>query len=721
MATKEIRKIYDNILNSLNNRELKTAFDLLLNLITIENQAIFRDELNALQDTYRQLLHYFVEGSKDPMQTKIYNELTVSLYELNDKLLRCIFIKDSPQLFYAVKRTFPTYNDHITELLGTVYDAYYAENLQGAEIALNQLFNHIWTSDGLSENEYSLLDDSLTVREKNVKAENITQGRTILNCQIVSALTLGLAVFFDKKKLMLLFNAAGNEDEEVKIRAYIGIFLTFYRHPSRISLYADIQDRLDTFTENWEYMKYVDIIFTRFILTRDTEKISNRLREEVIPEIMKLNPKFSPGAPFKDITPEQIENDMNPEWLEQFANTKTGKKLEEFNRLQEEGSDIMHSSFINLKSFPFFNEINNWFMPFVSDRISFLATDVISKSLDLFKQIGLMCNSDLYSLYFGIKLMPEESRNVMLGQLEHQLGEVRKQKKAELMTSYDISEQIAGRYIQDLYRFFKLCSRHGEFFDFFNQRLDFYNIPMLKPYMETGQLFELAELYLRKDYYRDAAELYEQIKESNKDNAMYYQKTGYCKQMEGDADGALRDYYKAELLDSESKWLIRRIAQCYRTLKMPEKAIDYYLHYERLDPENISNLMSLGACYIEIKDYTEALKYYFKADYLDSEAQRALRPIAWCSFLLGKFDQARRYYEKILSLQPDSHDFMNAGHTEWILQNLKGAIKLYRKSIEILDNNFNKFHKEFNSDIPNLINAGVESIEVPLVLDELRY
>ncbi|MDR2147775.1 MAG: tetratricopeptide repeat protein, partial [Tannerella sp.] len=662
------------------------------------------------------LLHYFVEGSKDPMQTRIYNELVISLYELNDKLLQRILLKESPQLFYSVKRALSVQNDHIAGLLNAANDAYCIDNLKDAEISINQLFKLIWTSDSLSENDCGLLRESLTV-----KADSITQGRSILNCQIVSALTLGLTGFFDKKKLLLLFDAAASEDEEVKIRAYIGIFLTFYMHQSRLPLYADVHNRLDTFTENWEYMKYVDVIFERFILTRDTEKISTQLRDEVIPEIMKLNPKFSPKINFEDITPEQLENGMNPEWLEQFANTKTGKKLEEFNRLQEEGSDVMHSSFIHLKSFPFFHEINNWFMPFVSDQISFLAANPVGKSLDLFKQIGLMCNSDLYSLYFGINLMPEESKMVMLSQLESQLGELNKQKKAELTTSYDRSEQIAGRYIQDLYRFFKLYSRRSEFFDFFNQRLDFYNIPMLKPYMENGQLFEFAELYLRKDYYRDAAELYEQIQESNSDNAMYYQKTGYCKQMSGDAEGALRDYYKAELLDSESKWLIRQMAKCYRTLKMSEKAIESYLHYERLDPDNISNLMSLGACYIETKNYAEALKYYFKVDYLDNEGQKALRPIAWCSFLLGKFDQARNYYHKIISHHPDSHDFMNAGHTEWVLQNLKGAIELYRKSIESVDNDFDKFYKEFVNDIPNLINAGIEQTEIPLVLDELKY
>jgi tetratricopeptide (TPR) repeat protein len=717
MTTKEIQKIHEDIVNSLNKRELKISFDSLQNLIHADNLVVFADELNGMQETYRQLLHYFIEGSKDPMRTKIYNELVISLYELNDKVFQRILIKDSPQLYYSVKRMLLTSKSSIASLMEAVTSCCYAGDLQGAEAAINYLFKYIWTSDGFSEEEYDCLNHSLTVAASPPDSGETT----VLNCQIVSALTLGLTGFFDKKKLMLLFNAAESGNEEVKIRAYTGIFLTLYIHQSRISLYADIHNRLDTFAESWEFIKYTDIIIERFILTRDTEKISTKLREEVIPEIIKLNPKFSPKTRFKDITPEQIENEMNPEWLERFSDSKIGKKLEEFNRLQEEGSDVMHSSFVHLKSFPFFNEINNWFMPFIGDGISFLMADNMSKPLDLFKQTGLICNSDLFSLYFGVKLMPEESRNLMISQMEHQLGEVSKQKKAELMTRYDISEQIAGRYIQDLYRFFKLFPRRNEFFDFFNRSLDFYNVPALKPYILTEQLLEYAELYLRKDYYKDAADLYEQIRESDEGDGMYCQKTGYCKQMSGDFEGALRDYYKAELLDAENKWLLRRMAQCCRSLKMPEKAIDYYLHYERLDPDNIANLMNLGSCYVEMKNYQEALKYYFKADYIDNGGLRTLRPVAWCSFLLGKFDQARNYYKKILSLQPDSHDYMNAGHTEWVLQNLKGAVDLYRKSIEAADKGYNRFYGEFNSDIPTLINAGIERSEITLVLDVLRY
>lgn len=128
--------------------------------------------------------------------------------------------------------------------------------------------------------------------------------------------------------------------------------------------------------------------------------------------------------------------------------------------------------------------------------------------------------------------------------------------------------------------------------------------------------------------------------------------------------------------------VIRRIAGCYRTLKQPEEALKYYHRYEAFNPDDLSIQICIGHCHLELKNYNEALKYYFKVDYLDNKSTKAWRPIAWCSFLTGKYDQARNYYKKIMDNQPNTQDFLNAGHTEWALQNIKGALAFYKKAVE---------------------------------------
>jgi len=722
MTSKEIHIIYKQIVKLLDNRELKIAFDSLQKLVTASQSYIFSDELNNLQETYKRLLYYYTANSTDPMRAKVYYELLASTYELTDKITRRILIVDSPELYYSMQRMHAFKTESISKLTGTIRSAYEINNISLAEASVAKLFKLIWTSAPLSDDDIKGLNESLNHETSNSDITNESGIATLLNCQIVSALILGIQKFFDKRKVSLLISAAENNNEEVKIRAYTGLLITLYFYKDRVDCYPDIKNRLDNLAENTDFKKIVYLIILRFILSRETEKISNRIKDEILPEMMKLNPKFNPHMPIKDISTENFENEMNPEWMDKISNSPLGKKIEEFNELQEEGADVMHSTFVHLKNFSFFDEISNWFIPFDKRQSSISEGDTIIKSLEIIINVGLMCNSDLYSLYFSIKQIPEEGRKMMIGQLESQLSELKLQKKAELQTRNDNKENIIGRYVQDLYRFHKLYQRRTEFNDIFTQKLDFHNLQILQKYFsDKSDMLNIAEYYLRKNYFEDALNIYEHLSETTECDEMLFQKKGYCKQMAGKFEEALSEYAKAEIINPDSKWLMRRTAQCYRAVKKPKKAIGYYLQYKKLDPDNLSVLLSIGSCYLEMKNYSEALKYYFKVDYLDQDRGKAWRPIAWCSFLTGKYEQARNYYGKLLSHNPESQDYMNAGHTEWVLQNTTATLDFYKKAIQISKSDYDNFKTEFNNDIPELKAAGIDINEIPLMLDSLCY
>ena len=94
--------------------------------------------------------------------------------------------------------------------------------------------------------------------------------------------------------------------------------------------------------------------------------------------------------------------------------------------------------------------------------------------------------------------------------------------------------------------------------------------------------------------------------------------------MMGDTEGALDAFLRAELLNPDSRWVIRRIASCYRILKQPEKAIEYYNKLtSRSDETYLSLDLNIGNCLLELKRYDEALKYFFKVDYLDGKNHKA--------------------------------------------------------------------------------------------------
>ena len=86
MTLQEINKAYNRIVGSLDSKELKNAFDSLQALIAGSREYSFQDKLNELQDTYKYMLRYRIEGAKDPMQEQIYNNLQASTYELADSV-----------------------------------------------------------------------------------------------------------------------------------------------------------------------------------------------------------------------------------------------------------------------------------------------------------------------------------------------------------------------------------------------------------------------------------------------------------------------------------------------------------------------------------------------------------------------------------------------------------------------------------------------------------
>ena len=511
---------------------------------------------------------------------------------------------------------------------------------------------------------------------------------------------LGLQEAFDKEKMLLLFDAANHPDEEIKARALISLLISLYTYRKRTDLYPQIANRLSALAEVPGFTKTICTIILRFILARETEKITRKLQDEIIPEMMKLSPKISNKINLKDLTSEQLGEEMNPEWENVFSDSNLGKKMEEFGELQQEGADVMHSTFVHLKNFPFFRELSNWLLPFTIDHSYFddqftPDNEAEKQMLDSMTLAAFMCNSDKYSLYFSMMQLPKEARKMMMNQFDSQATEMIRQNKEELISKRGKLDTIIGQYIQDLYRFFKLSDKES--------------------------LTTIAEYYLRKNYFSDALTIFSQLAETDQDSDILFQKIGYCKQMEGDLKGALDAYLHADLLNSESKWVIRRIAGCYRSLKQPKEALKYYHRYEALNPDNLSVQISIGHCHLELKDYNEALKCFFKVDYLDNKSHKAWRPIAWCSFLTGKYDQARNYYKKILDNQPNTQDLLNAGHTEWALQNIKGALSFYQQAVQKENGNFLKFQEQFNQDVADLLIAGIEEAEVALMLDQLRY
>jgi len=736
MNSKNVLDQKKNILEKLSKRQLKDAFELLLKLVVNVQDWQMSEKLSELETNYKYMLHYQFEGADDPQRDIIYNGFLRSLYEITDDASDELLTIDSSNIFYERLRINAIRNPltlseiqiqlkEVTESLSLVdlLDDGDNKRSQQRELAVRrerlgtELFNQIFISSRADENtelEYKTLlkNTDVSVREK---------------CLFISALTMSLFHRFDGRKLSVLMDTCQVDNPQISQRAIVGLVIVLQMYDVRWELYPECHFQLDALAENDEFRKSVLTIVKQLIRSRETEEISRKMKEEIIPEMMKFSSLAGKKLNMQDLMGETDFAEKNPEWKKELEDSGLANKLQEYSNLQLEGADVFHSTFAGLKNFPFFSEMSNWFLPFDINYSELQSLSVDKDGLNGILQTavlssGHMCDSDKYSFAFSLLQIPSGQRQMMvtrLGEESDQLKEL--QKEAEALNPKVNIEVISNQYIQSLYRFFKLYAYRNNFFDIFRLRLNFYDKKSVAPLISNeGDMLQIANYCFDKNFFREALSVYEKLVVRGADESNIWQKIGYCKQMLDDLTGALDAYLQAELLAPQNSWIIKKIAQVYRLLKDSQKSLEYYQRAAQLNPDNLGIELNIGHCYLELGEYERALNSYFKIEVLESGSTKAWRPIAWTAFLLRKFDVAQQYYQRILAEKPNVHDYLNAGHTAFCTNNRKGALELYLKAAQKAGD-FDKFLELFNEDKKELIAAGADDTFFPLLFDELRY
>ncbi|MFV0590932.1 MAG: tetratricopeptide repeat protein [Draconibacterium sp.] len=736
MNNSELKIKYDAICDDLAKRRLKPAFDRLEKLINESGQLLFLDEWRNLDQTYHYMLKYTVEGIQDPERKKVYRKLIVSVYELADKVYDAARFRFSLALEYEKKRSFVdniNFSDFLDELesyamhdelRSLVDDAAlksesHTTDPSDLQNKIVKLFYHLWFQNELKKEETEFVKEFLKSELIDVPYKSF----------IVSGLFLSLLRYFSESKFALLFEAYSDDNQEVSQRALVALILAFYRYDRRLQSYPAVVAQLQLLDEDPAFKTNLETVIIQLIRSKETEKIQKKITDEIIPEMIRISPNLKDKINLDSLMDDSLGEDKNPEWEKIFEDSPgLMHKMEEFSEMQMEGADVFMSSFAMLKMFPFFSELSNWFMPFFSSNpeIDLSLTkhdDFTGRFINAIDLAPILCNSDKYSFCFSLRNLPAENREFMADAMKAEMDQFNElQNDEELTDPGKKAGFISNQFIQDLYRFFKLHPRKNDFEDLFNWRFDFHNKIVLGNILKEDDkvLRNVAEYYFQKNYFEEAAEVFNYLLKIGKNGEMY-QKLGFCYQKMNNFKKALETYQKAELYELNKKWNLNKIALCYRNLKQPDKALEYYREAEKLDEENLSIQLNIGHCLLELGEYEEALKCYFKVEYLEPGNKKVWRPIGWCSFVVGKKEQAGKYFQMLIDNEPNKHDLMNMGHVQWSLGNRKQALEFYKRSIDRSDFTEQEFFEVFEEDLHHLLTQGVNQEDVPIMLDQLRY
>ena len=727
MKTAEIQDTANLIYTKLKNKQLKDSFDLLKQWMYTVQLPQYIDKVDELENNYRLLLQYVVDGASDPQRDAMYTGFIRQAFHLTDIIQEELLVKYSNGYDYSQLRYFQQQLHNLGHFVTTLEEQAANRSLGALlEEGLNaqgkkqeyirqheqtrvEMFRQVWFSSDVQAADFSLLlaNDSIEAIDKSFA---------------ISALTLNLLRIFNEERIGLLMDACQHPEAAVRQRALVGLIIILGHYDNRLPFYDSIGRRLSILSDDPAFVKSVASIIMQFIRTAETDKISQKMQQEIIPEMMKIAPQLKDKIDLDSMLGAEEWEEKNPEWQEMIENSGVADKLREISELQMEGADVYMTTFAQLKHYPFFSNLANWFLPFDSSHsdINTLMQDN-SALIQLLLNNLFLCNSDKYSLSISMMQIPDAQRKSMIQALKlesEQYNELRQEEKS--LASDVLDKQLSNQYIQDLYRFCKLYPFRADFVPIFNLSLHFHVQWFVKQlHFPEEQQEQIAEFYFVKEHYKQAFELLGQLAQQ-KISPEIFQKMGYCRQQAGAFDEALEYYLRAEALQPEQKWLTRKIAFCYKMVGRDEDALDYYRRAEALEPENRNVQLQIGHLLVQRKQYAEALNAYFKVE-LAASNPKVWRAIAWCSFLSGKFTQAENYYTKIIEQKPAKLDFLNAGHVAWALQKRTQSLDLYARSATLFRQDGEDVFAAFNNDIEQLRTAGIAQEEIPLMMDKLRY
>lgn len=734
MTESEIRKYKTNITSLLKNARLYEAFaefDKLLN--TNPNWEISED-LSKLQMSYKYMLMYMAQGTADPQKEQIYNNILLSLYGLLDRYCHHLMLIYSHSQYYAIRQDFSKSNARIAIMLERYnaecqkYQLYLdvpennTDKKQLAELKHNvektetKLFNYIWTSYRPDTSELESLKNFLYKPDVSDEVKSL----------LISAIFLNLNNSYDENLLLLLFDLylLYNNNDELAIRLMCCIFLLLHKYNDIAILSTPIKNHIQTLKDDSNFNDALELIILQFIKSCDTDKLTKMMQEEFLPGLMNASSGFMKNLKKQKIDLNDItEIESNPEWEEFLEKSGFANKIKELNEIQMDGGDVFLGTFSKLKTFPFFHDVSNWFVPFSTNHSAIMASSIADNKLimNIISNARFLCDSDRFSFCLSIDSIPATQKEAMLTQFDAQNEMLDEIKQVETIDTKTPLKQIIANYMQDLYRFFNLYNRRTEFDNPFTGNI--LNTSILNHViLKSDNLILIGEYYLKRKYYNLALTFFlKEIEVADNYQPNIIQKIGFCYQNLKMYDKAITYYSKYDLFDNTNLWNIKHIAASFKAAGNIEKALEYYRKAESIASDNLSVCLNIGHCLLELNKVDDALKYYFKVNYLKPSDNKTLRPIAWCLFLQKKFIQSEEYYNKILASSPTAEDYMNYGHLKLVQNNIKDAINAYAECVKLSGKDFSKFASDFNNDSKYLSANGIASHDMALILDIVHY
>lgn len=718
-----VEEILSKAINCLMDRRLSNAIEVLEQLYVQRPSLMGHSEFEAIKTDYQLMVDYMGRGFSDSHRESLYSTLLQRLYRVAADLeisWRCKNVSAYVNSFRVIDHL-NTSHDFVRTVLESFVSDIAMLSLQLEETReqkstelydrhqtfMNRLFSALWTSCQWTDDDckfYTELLLSPTVMSTDQQV-------------IVSAISLGAMNQFDINKFKTLVNVYQKAtDEHVRQRALVGWVLAVFEG---MDIFPEQDTLIRELCENPTITRELLTLQIQFFYSKDAEKDNDKIQRDIMPDIMR-NSNLTIGR----LGIMEKEEDAIESILHQDADEKRMEQMEEKVRkmmdMQKQGSDIYFGGFSQMKRFPFFNDMVNWFTPFYLNHPAL--RPVISKLgdtkfLNTLMERSNFCESDRYSFAFAL----EQIINQLPSDIKEVIGS--DAMLGPLAESDDMEDAISIRrtYLQDLYRFFRLYHTANDFINPFedNGKGDFVADTFFftyKSFMGTG--LDDVKLRLASHLYKhqQMTELAELLTTFQSADPRYAILMGYTNIHMGKAEFAYQFFDYALKAEPENQWALKGKARAALDAEDYKTAEEVYTELLKLEPGHKNYTMNRCVALLKLGRTSEVREELFRLDYQYPEDMNVKRVLAWAMLSDNSLDKASQLYDTLLTSTPAHEDYLNAGYCQWAMGNVQRAVELFREWMVKSGKSTEQLLEEFRSDADTLEMYGISETDCFLML-----
>lgn len=722
-----VDEILSSAINNLMDKRLDVAIELLEQLYVQRPTLIGHSELEAVKNDYQLMVDYMERGFTDDKRASLYLSLLQRLYrvaadlEISWRCKNVIVYVDA----FRISDHLNTSHDFIRSVLESfVSDVAMLSLLPEAErtekakdlydrhqVFVNRLFNTLWTSCQWSDDDCAFYTGLMLSPMVDVVDQQL----------LVSAVTLGAMNQFDINKFKALTTVyQQSTDERVRQRALVGWVLSVFEG---IDIFPEQDEIIRKLCENKDTIRELYTLQIQFFYSQDTEKDNEKLQRDIMPYLVEGSNITIGRLGIVEKEEDSLENILNQD-AEDKRMEQMEEKVRKMMEMQKQGSDIYFGGFRQMKRFPFFNDLANWFTPFYIDHPALRTTiERIGQPniLETITNQGNFCESDKYSLAFAM----ESIINQIPGNIKEMMGS--EGAFAPMGTTLDKSNPtyICRAYIQDLYRFFRLYRSSNELINPFidNHKSSFVADTFFfvyKSFIGTGldeYKMRLA-LYLYK--HKNMDKLVELMSTFHVEDTNYNILMGYINLYFGKPDVAYQIFNMVLQEDTENQWALKGMARAAMDCEDYDTAEHTYSQLLRLEPDNINYAVKRCVTLLKTERYAEAREGLFRLDYQYPDNMNVKRVFAWTMLLDKSLDKASQLYDRILSDAPMAEDYLNSGYCWWAKGNIGQAKNSFQAWITMTKGNKDRLLEEIRNDQKVLDLYGITEIDCLLMVNLIK-